>query len=371
MQNKSDPGCLLKKNFSLLSAISIVLFFLLSGCENKSQTVQVNESKVNIQITTDTIRVNNCGNSNAANQTIERRIEISSQGDELFLIQRAVENKYTRPQSNQAITLNIPPNSNMVYHISWTEEVYTGFVIVDETQSPYSVHQPIALQSLEAIDSGCSAAYNPTASSSIPTHTIPEFPWPPPTPSAIADLTLGVRPGDSLSLGNIDSKITFALNKGGYDEFSYFGVPNGFAIVTRIEQINPYGIPEYSNRWVSELSPISLKNFSINKYFEALFSAPRGYYRIFVFIVTPDLVIQSGTPVSQSEAEAWSIEGANKLPSYLKFLSYTSEYQTTAYVYEFVQSGVGSKVNQNIPSIISGKQHLENSGILDLLEKRP
>jgi len=207
----------------------------------------------------------------------------------------------------------------------------------------------------------------PTASA-----VMPAFPWPPPKPSTIASLTLGSlgkSAAGELTLGDVDKRITDALSLGGYDEKSYYGVPNGFAVVTRLEQINPDGYPVYSSRWASEIAPVNIKGFSLSKYLEALFSVPKGHYRIFVFIVTSDLVIQSGTPVSQGEAQTWFVEGANKLPTSMKSLPYTTEHTSTVYVYEFVQSGVGENANQNIPSGITGRQHLERAGLWDALEK--
>jgi len=207
---------------------------------------------------------------------------------------------------------------------------------------------------------------------STASQTLPKFPWPPPKPSAIAELTLGSLEklaGAGLDFGNVDARITIALFAGGYDDKSYFGVPNGFAIATRLERINSDGYPDNANRWLSELKPINITEFSLGKYFEALFSARKGHYRVFIFFVTSDLVVQSGTPVSQSEAKTWVVEGANKLPSAMKSIPYTKDYTCTVYIYEFIQSGIGEKANQNIPSEITGKEHLERAGLWDALEK--
>ena len=166
-----------------------------------------------------------------------------------------------------------------------------------------------------------------------------------------------------LTFGDVNSRIVEALFEGGYDDKSYFGVPNGFAIVTRLAEIHSDGYPEYSNRWIAEITPISIKEFSLSKYIEALFSAPEGRYRIFVFIVTSrNMVIPSGTPVGQDEAEAWIIEGANKLPTWMESQPYTREHTCTVYIYEFIQSGHGTEANQNIPSNITGRKHLERAG---------
>jgi hypothetical protein len=201
---------------------------------------------------------------------------------------------------------------------------------------------------------------NPT-----PTTTLPDFPWPPPEPSEFSTLSFE----EATTLGDVNYRLLEALDARGYDDRSYYGVPNGFAIVTRIEQIDSKGFPKNTNRWVSELAPISLKEFSWDEYLEALFKAPEGHYRIFVFIVTSDLVISSGTPVSQGEAETWKLKGANKLPTDMERLPFTKDHTCTVYVYEFVQSGHGNPANQNIPSEISALQHLERAGMLEALER--
>jgi hypothetical protein len=214
------------------------------------------------------------------------------------------------------------------------------------------------------------AATSAPANTSVP--VMPEFPWPPPEPSAIAYPTLGAvgnRAGTGATLGDVDSRIAEALAAGGYDEKAYYGVRGGFAVVTSLEQIDLDGFPEYSDRWATELAPLSFEAFSLDRYLQALFSVPKGHYRIFVFIVTRDLVIQSGTPVSQGVAQTWVLEGANKLPGYMTTIRYTKEYSCTVYVYEFVQSGVGEEANQNIPSRISGKEHLEHAGLWETLER--
>jgi len=150
-------------------------------------------------------------------------------------------------------------------------------------------------------------------------------------------------------------------------EKSYFGIPGGFAIVTRLENMDANGYPDYPNRWTSSLAPISIVEFSLTKYLEALFGVPKGHYRVFVFVVSSEPVIQSGTPIAQEEAQTWIVEGANKLPSQMKDLPYTREHTTTAYIYEFIQSGVGGEASYNIPSDFTGRQHLERAGLWENL----
>lgn len=209
-----------------------------------------------------------------------------------------------------------------------------------------------------------------TEASVTPGSVLPEFPWPPPEPS-----TRAIVPFNQLNqfatFKDVDWIISTALTEEGYDERSYFEVPYGFAIITRLEHITPFAEPDYSNRWASELSPVRLNNFSLSNYLEALFSAPKGYYRVFVFIITSDIIIQSGMPISQSGAQGWIIEGANKLPTWMESLHFTEDHDCTVYVYEFIQSGIGSEPYQNIPSQYSGQKHLERAGIWQTLIRLP
>jgi hypothetical protein len=69
---------------------------------------------------------------------------------------------------------------------------------------------------------------------------LPDFPWPPPKPSAGAHISFN-KLNKFATFGDINKIISSALDSGEYDERSYFNVPNGFAIVTRLEQIDPYG----------------------------------------------------------------------------------------------------------------------------------
>lgn len=199
----------------------------------------------------------------------------------------------------------------------------------------------------------------------------PAFPWPPPKPSATVSVSLGSlgTTRNNVTFHDVDARISEALANAGYDERSYFGVPDGFAVVTRLEQMTSDGQPEHANRWVSEIQPMSLTEFSISEYLQALFGVPKGHYRIFVFIITSDIIVQSGTPVTQGQAQTWLVEGANRLPGVMGALPYTADHTTTVYVYEFVQSGVGETANQNIPSSLTGKQHLLGAGLWEELEK--
>ncbi len=199
---------------------------------------------------------------------------------------------------------------------------------------------------------------------------LPPFPWPVPKPSALEVLTLESLEktvGTGITFHDVDERISSALHSAGYDERSYFGVPGGFAVVTRLEKMDADGYPDYYDRWASSLAPISIVDFSLTKYLEALFGTPQGHYRVFVFIVSEETVVPSGTPIAQEEAQTWFIGGANRLPNQMEGLPYTREHTTTVYIYEFIQSGVGGEASYNIPSDFTGRQHLERARLWEYL----
>ena len=81
----------------------------------------------------------------------------------------------------------------------------------------------------------------------------PRF-WPYPKASAFhrIEFTDIIQPGgESLDYNYIASKLEAVLQQAGYSELSYYAVPEGFAILTRLEKINTDGssLPE-EERWL-------------------------------------------------------------------------------------------------------------------------
>jgi hypothetical protein len=195
---------------------------------------------------------------------------------------------------------------------------------------------------------------------------IPAFPWPPPKASASevvpSDFFIhGGRP----SLGQVANQVDDALDETGYLERSFFWVPDGFAMVTRLEQINSDGtVKEGAERWGSETT--SLKDFSLTSYLTALFTAQPGYYRIIVFIVSPHPFSQSNINIEEEEAKAWLHKGLNKLPPSLADHQFSADYSCTALIYEFLKTR--QQTNLMIPSPQQGRTHLQLAGLWEALK---
>jgi len=201
---------------------------------------------------------------------------------------------------------------------------------------------------------------------------IPEFPWPPPEASSTAVIPsqfLAYSAGEIVRLCDIDERLSAALEHCGYVEKSYYGVQDGFAVVTRLEQINSDGTPkEPPERWSMAVGP--LRRFSLREYLRSLFSANAGYYRIIVFIITPHPFSQSEVRLSSGEIEAWLRGGLNVLPSSIGERVYTNEYNTTALIYEFEQSEVGAEPNLIVPGRLTAQTHLKKSELWNSLERK-
>ncbi|MBU4445015.1 hypothetical protein KJ656_08050 [bacterium] len=156
--------------------------------------------------------------------------------------------------------------------------------------------------------------------------------------------------------------LSIALECAGQYEISYYSVPNGFALVSRLEQIEEDGTPmESPKRWDANAKSLSI--FSLADYFRALFVAPPGYYRLIVFVVSPLPFSKSPEQISKETAESWLQFGANALPIDLAFQLYTREFVCTALIYEFEKHDVEMEATLRRPGRLDGRTHIIKSGI--------
>jgi tetratricopeptide (TPR) repeat protein len=201
----------------------------------------------------------------------------------------------------------------------------------------------------------------------------PKFPWPPPKASAtivIPDNLIRKSSDKLISLYDVNKKIVTSLNDCGYAEKSYFVIQDGagFAIVTRLEQINSDGSPKNNQiRWITKVKPMS--NFSLSGYIEALFKGKIGYYRVFTFLVTDLPILQSGDDITREGIESLRSAGSNKLPCFTQNKSYSEQHRCTVLIYEFEKKESDSEVRIRIPGEISAKSHLKKSNIWIALEE--
>ncbi len=203
--------------------------------------------------------------------------------------------------------------------------------------------------------------------------TVPNFPMPIEYHSS--DISLPERPfRGAKKLADIDARISGALNSQGYYSKAYFSVPEGFAVVTQLEHIHPDGTPKRTlERWNTSVN--HKKTFSLREYFISLVFAKPGYYRTFIFLVTPkNNLSQKRFDADRYNSFAWQQSEGEKLPLQVGTLTYTTNYAINAYVYEFEVPADGGEALLIRSAKQGGKalpaqQHLEYSGLWNVLTK--
>lgn len=207
----------------------------------------------------------------------------------------------------------------------------------------------------------------PLSTNALPASEIPNFPWPPPEASATANLPPDFFKNANV-IGDVNKKLSSALLACEYADTSYYAVPGGFALVTRLEQINADGTPKLSpDRW--SVIPAHLASFNLADYIKALFGANPGRFRIIVFIVTQHPFSQATAAVSREEAMAWLPNGLNKLPTSIAQEPYSAAYTCTALVYEFELPETKDKAFLNKPSPLAAQTHLSKARLWAKLEQ--
>lgn len=197
---------------------------------------------------------------------------------------------------------------------------------------------------------------------------IPSFPWPPPKASAFYripnKLILGGK--NSIKMKGTALKIENALHNTGYSELAYYYIPNGFAVVTRVEQIEKDGkSKDDPYRWSIDYIPVS--GFDLDEIIKALFTSRSGMFRVVVFIVNPEPFFQEKEQVLFEQVMEWLKSGLNKLPDTIAELEYNEDYACTALIYEFERSSPEDEPALKLPSGLTGKQHLVMSRIWERL----
>ena len=193
--------------------------------------------------------------------------------------------------------------------------------------------------------------------------SFPKLPWPPPKPSTRMVID-GKYFADCKTLGDYGELLLGCLEHLKYLERSFYFVPEGFALVTRLEQIESDGTPKRPGRWNRAIKPD--ESLSLKKIMEALFGANPGYYRLLIFIVTSQPVIPSEEELADTEKADELLSRGDVIldPQIQRLEANPSTHRVTAYIYEFELPESGEEAAQTIPSEIPPDQHLEKAGIL-------
>ncbi len=199
-----------------------------------------------------------------------------------------------------------------------------------------------------------------------PEHTEP---WPPPVPTryAIYPRINSVRP-DFKTVGAVAEALHAELNRAGFFEVRYWGAPNGFALVTRMEQIDEKGKPVTNSRSLRSPSADQLTRGGIvDALYEggkALISSPLRELRILLFVVTDDTGLVRHPPVSMTPqvGELWNTGGSFVLSKIDSLVHMKRDHLAAIFVYEFRKDKNGNPVLLK-KSTRSIDDHIKESGL--------
>lgn len=205
--------------------------------------------------------------------------------------------------------------------------------------------------------------------------TLPAFPWPPPKPSARLDIPLvalnkaangkqlaNARPPELRVLGDINAALIKVLKVAGYRERSYFPVPSGFVLVTKLEAINADG----SAKPDVESLPVG-HHFALSSMLDKLVHVQKGWYRVVAFVVTSTPTGASTQPPTEDEATNWLDTGDNALPDAIS-RAQISGHTCTAYIYEFEKPDISPDAHLMYPSSPDSTSHLAKMGFAEVLQ---
>jgi hypothetical protein len=246
----------------------------------------------------------------------------------------------TITDSNGYYTLQVSPNAILIFS-------FTGYM-AQEVPTGNETTVNVVFNALKTGSSG-----------------IPELEFPPPKASSryVMDRKFF---STCRNLSKVDTILCNALQANGYTEKSYFAVPDGFAIVTRIEKMNEDGTSRQTpDRW--DLT-VTMDNISFKNYLKALFFENVGHYRIIVFIITDKSFNTSDKRISMEEAEGWLSTGNLTLPDIIGKKKYTEGYNIISLIYEFIKAESSSEAILSDPSGLTGMAHLNKSNILTWLQ---
>jgi hypothetical protein len=217
---------------------------------------------------------------------------------------------------------------------------------------------------MEAMNKGLSFGNNPDDVENSP---LPRFK----KTGCPKECTLNARRFEGCAvLGDIDARICRALDKQGYSERCYFAVKNGYALITAAEQFNAAPALKSvagENRWL-DYPP--RPNFDgLWDYFSKMFCPQPTHFRVFVFVVTNQSVLEYETGcVNVEGCKQWLQRGGNTLPAYLAQQA-VNGHTVRGLVYEFRAEESNKLAREECRQNARAEDHLQKAGILDLIKK--
>ena len=195
---------------------------------------------------------------------------------------------------------------------------------------------------------------------------LPEFNLPAPRASAHMVLPRSFLPAGVPTLKQVDDELSSRLAAAGYEDLGYYRVPNGFAIATGMERVQPDGHPfAGAQRWDTNAAGLNkLADFSLAGLVSSLVNADPGSYRVMVFVVTNQPVISSGPAMESGTATNLSGGGSTSLPADFAKARFTAPYNATVLIYEFKRTSVGKPAKFSSPSTRTAADQLRLAGIM-------
>lgn len=200
---------------------------------------------------------------------------------------------------------------------------------------------------------------------------VPEFPWPPPSPSSRIEIPSSVF-SSCKNLQDVNNILTAALSKNGYSDRSYFLVPasnkNGFALATQLEQIDKRRISKKDpNRWINN---IIHNKYTGWEYIAATLISKPGYFRVIVFIVTDIPFVPTNKKVDREIAEHWLYQGVIGFPKKVGMVPFNDDHKVIALIYEYEQQKAEGGAILLKPSKYNARAHLRKANIWKALVRK-
>ena len=197
-----------------------------------------------------------------------------------------------------------------------------------------------------------------------------KFPWPP--PQSTTQLTINreilKKNRDYITLEQVNDTLVTVLNNSYYNEMSYYPIPSGFALVTKMEQFNCENgtLMDSDKRWIVKFKPLDLSEIWSKEYLKNLFSSAKGCFRTIVFVVT-DKLFQSGMEEGFKNFIELEKKGFNGLDPNLKTKDFVDDYFCEVLIYQFERKGNSEAKfvsrDEGFPVI----SHLKGAEMFDLL----
>ncbi len=197
---------------------------------------------------------------------------------------------------------------------------------------------------------------------------LPDFPWPPPEPSARTELPhplFSTAAQVNPSLAAVGAHLVGALEKARYFEYSFYRAPGGFALVARLERMTSDGRPLPEE--FRFLQPGSQEPFSLAVYVKQLFFAPEGFYRQIVFVASDQPFTATGARLDAKGAAQLLRGGANRLSGDYETLPLTPTHRVSVLIYEFRKGAREGDVATLTPGRLGARTHLDRAGIYPAL----